>query len=315
MQALVMKGALCIAAVASLIVLAGRHWRSDRFWESVGAVVAVSSALVSVCLFLDAHPAIGLGVIVAVGSVAWASVEISRDNRSEAHGSAVAKVCLVGVVLGVLIVAGEWASAFSEVRLEGPGGLKAELKGTIKDARGEIERMKKASEFMMYAIRALGDDRRALDWLEKTGDDKKCQFSEVASSISLMAQVQVADSTIIRHEPEIPPGISLADLDISGFERLLFETAENSYEKAMLVAWLSKQNGMSRIDRLDFLAKLVRDTDSNLVFIHAAQTFVRIAGKDFQKALQKIDADDIPEWFEKNRGRFEPPKQAVGGND
>lgn len=175
----------------------------------------------------------------------------------------------------------------------------ATLDEAITKASTMLANLDDATEFTMIVLSAQNDDRNAFDKLGEWSKDKNHRFSSNAAQAwstifeSHNKPMYTSGFTVPWNEGVDPSKFSISDLDHE------YHRAPAQLKLALL-EYIWKRNDISKIDRLDFLIKVMKH-DSSLTAVEYAGRFFT-SGTD--QKIKPLAIDYLVDWWEKHKHEF-----------
>jgi seryl-tRNA synthetase len=182
------------------------------------------------------------------------------------------------------------------------------LDESIAKAKSTLSSLESVTEYTMTVVAAQNDDRKAFDKLKAWSEDKNHPFRERAQQ----AWTSVFES---HNKPYSVSGFKVPWVEGFDPSKLSLHDLANQYWNApaqlkpALLEYIWNRNDLPKIDRLDFLMK-VMETDESL-------NAVEYAGRHFtsgtEQKIKPLAVDYLSKWWKEHRGEFkeDKPNQSV----
>ena len=174
------------------------------------------------------------------------------------------------------------------------------LDKAITKANATLNNLDTATEFTMTVVAAQNDDRMAFDMLKKWSEDKNNRFSAKATQAwstvfeSHNKPYFISGLTVPWNEGFDPSKLSLPELAQQ------YTNAPAQLKPAFL-EYIWKRDDISKVERLDFMIKIMKQ-DSSLNAVEYAGRFFT-SGTD--QKIKPLAVEYLVEWWKNHRHEFE----------
>jgi hypothetical protein len=169
------------------------------------------------------------------------------------------------------------------------------------EATATLKRLKEEEEFRGLVIAAQNDDRASYDQLEKIVSDKTSRFSQMAAdayrTINAAHSGGMYRSGFQGYWTE---GVDLSKFTFAQLQQI-YGTAPAGVKPALL-EYIWGRNDISKLDRMDFMIRIMK-TDASLTAVeYASRHFLQ--GATLENKVNPMALDTLYDWWEKHRGEF-----------
>lgn len=178
-------------------------------------------------------------------------------------------------------------------------GKLSDIQQSVVKASESLSELETMSEFMMTALAARNDDRKALDKLEEWSKDKSHRFRAEAKR----AWVSILDahsSPLVMAPGEVPwnEGVDPSKFTLSDLKDT-YDRAPD-WLKPALLKYIWGREDFRKTDRLDFMMTVMK-TDSSLKAVEQAGRY--FTGGTEQK-IKPLAVGHLSEWWQEHRQEF-----------
>ncbi|MDA2934935.1 hypothetical protein MYX82_11425 [Acidobacteria bacterium AH-259-D05] len=170
----------------------------------------------------------------------------------------------------------------------------------IDEAQETAEELRVVSEYTTAVISAQNDDRQAFDQLRVWANDENFPYSEGASRawqtiLDQHAQPFYVTGGAVPWPEDVDPGkLGISEL------RAVYSTAP-AHVRPPLIEYIWERDDLAKVERLDFLADVLRSEQS----LNAVERAGRIFNSATQQKYKPLAVDPMLSWYQQHRSDFQ----------